>query len=116
MKRRLALAACLVVCVSALGQAAERSRQKLNLTVPLTLYSIGGASDIWSTRRSPVGYSYRDRSFAGPVAGPAITSLCFGGADLLLQKRGHRGWAKALRVGYAVGVGAVVLHNKKAGR
>lgn len=80
----------------------------------LALYGLGGAADIWSTRNPPAGYRYLDRSPAGAVVGPIITSACFAGADALLTRRGHRGWAKALRVGYAVGITAVVVHNKRA--
>jgi hypothetical protein len=82
----------------------------------LALYGIGGAADIWSASNPPPGAVYVDRSFAGPVVGPVITSACFAGADKLLTSKGHHGLAKVLRVGYAVGITGLVIHNKRAGR
>jgi hypothetical protein len=83
--------------------------------LPLALYGVGGAADVWSTRWVPAGYHLVDRSPFGPVAGPVVTSAAFASADCLLQASDHRGWAKVLRLGYLVGVGRVVWHNRRIG-
>jgi hypothetical protein len=84
--------------------------EKLNLK-PLALYASGGIADAWSSQ-PPKGLRYWDKSFAGPRVGPAVTTLCFAGADLLLQKSQHPRWAKALRVVYVVGITGIVIHNR----
>jgi hypothetical protein len=74
----------------------------------LLLYAFGGAADIWSTRGLP---PFNDRSPAGPVVGPVLSSLAFASADALLQSKGHHGWAKVLRIGYGIGTVVLVFHN-----
>jgi hypothetical protein len=79
--------------------------------VVLALYLAGGSADAWSSR-PPQGYSYSDRSFAGPLIGPCLTSAAFIAADALLGHSKHPGWQRALRIGYAVGITSVALHNR----
>jgi len=77
----------------------------------LSIYGLGGAADVWSTRRVPLGYVSVDRSPYGPIVGPMVTSACFVTADALLVERGHRGWARALRVAYVAGITVIVVRN-----
>jgi hypothetical protein len=101
---RTAIFALAALCASQVASCEGISK------APLTLYAFGGAADIWSTRGLP---PFKDRSFAGPIAGPAITTACFATADYVLQSKGRKGWAKVLRIGYVVGITAVVVHNRR---
>lgn len=98
----------LIVLMAIWSPTRAFSEEHLNLK-PLVLYSTGGLMDIWSTRGLP---AFRDRSPAGPVAGPIGAALCFTGADLLLQRSHHPRGSKLLRAAYVVGITAVVMHNR----
>jgi hypothetical protein len=74
----------------------------------LALYLFGGIADYRSTQ-SMLSRGGRELSAFGSVAGPIVSSALFATADIALKR--HKGWRWALRGGYVVFVGAVVVHN-----
>jgi len=93
-------------------QCAEAHCGEPDLVTPAALYSIGGAAD-WSASRYALRArpELREANRLGLTGGVAFTSALFMGADVVLQKKGHKGSAKWLRRAYVVGVSALVANS-----
>jgi len=89
----------------------------VSVAAPLVVYSGAAALDLASTEwalahpgnreANPLGQTASQRIALKAALGVALPTL----VDLQLQRSGHRGWARALRVLAFVGQGAVAVHN-----
>lgn len=111
----LKLALGVAVVMAAMGILGEARCEELDLVTPGAVYSLGAAAD-WSASRYAIRGGAVEMNRFGPAGGVLFTSALFMGSDLYLQKRGHRGAAKALRVFYVVGVGALVANSLAKGQ
>ena len=82
----------------------------------LALYGFLASANVGSTRYALERPGTHETNRLGPVAGPAVFPAIMAGGDLWLQRRGHRGWAKVVRVAAVVTVGAFVVHDVQVGR
>lgn len=100
---------------------------KVDVFKPLAIYGLGRGLDYASTRYVIGHARYGAREAWGPtiaLGGPApaavISTALLVGTDVLLQKGGHHGLAKALRIGATAAALAAVGNNyvqlRKVGR
>jgi hypothetical protein len=93
-----------------LGQA---HCEPVNVVKPAAIYLSLSAADLGSTEWAIRNGAYEGNSFMSShrTEKQLAVSAAFIAADVMLQKRGHKGKARALRVVYAVGRLAAVAVN-----
>jgi hypothetical protein len=87
---------------------------EVDLVRPTIVYGLGRGGDYLTTRLGQArgfreGHPVVD--FVGPAPALALSTAALVGIDAKLQKDGHRGWAKALRITATVASGVGIVGN-----
>lgn len=103
--KRLAQGAAITAAVTLLGiLLAEHAcaDDDVDVLTPLSIYGAGRGADYASTRYGLARGAREGHPITralGPAPALLLATAGLTGLDIALQKKGHRGWAKALRIG-----------------
>ena len=118
----LHLEAVMLALILAASLSTPVQVDKVSVVKPALVYGLAGVADVLSTQyvlsrggveRNPL---WRNSSMGQLTAYKLGMVAAQTAAVVYLQKKGHKGWARGMRIGSAVLFGAVTVHNIRQGR
>jgi len=94
----------------------EASCAEVDLVRPSIVYGLGRGGDYFTTKigqHRGLREGHPVTAFVGPAPALALSTAALVGIDAKLQKDGHRGWAKGLRIVATVASGVGVFNNTR---